>query len=152
MSVAVGDKAPDFTLPASGGSSVSSADLRGRPYLLYFYPKADTPGCTVQAAGMQESLPGLEGVAVIGVSPDPIKVIDKFAAKHGLTFPLASDADHAAAEAWGAWVEKSMYGKTYMGIERTSFLVDGNGVVRQVWRKVTPAKHAGQVRQAVEVL
>ena len=152
MSVAMGDKAPDFTLPASGGRTVSSAALRGQPYLLYFYPKADTPGCTVQATGMEEALPGLAGITVIGVSPDSIKAIDKFAAKHDLTFPLASDADHAVAEAWGTWVEKSMYGKTYMGMERSSFLVDGAGVVRQAWHKVKPAEHAGQVRQAVQAL
>ncbi len=152
MSVAVGDKAPDFSLPASGGRTVSSAALKGQPYLLYFYPKADTPGCTVQAAGMEEALPGLVGVTVIGVSPDALRTIDKFAAKHVLTFPLASDADHVVAEAWGTWVEKSMYGKTYMGMERSSFLVDGDGVVRQAWRKVKPAEHAGQVRQAVQAL
>ena len=152
MSVAVGDKAPDFTLPASGGHTISSTALKGQPYLLYFYPKADTPGCTVQAAGMEEALPGLVGITVIGVSPDALRTIDKFAAKHGLTFPLASDADHAVAEAWGTWVEKSMYGKTYMGMERSSFLVNGGGVVRRVWRKVKPAEHAGQVRQAVEAL
>ncbi len=152
MSVVVGDKAPDFTLPASGGRTVGSAALKGHPYLLYFYPKADTPGCTVQAVGMQAALPGLVGVTVIGVSPDTLRAIDKFAAKHGLTFPLASDADHAVAEAWGTWVEKSMYGRTYMGMERSSFLVDGDGVVRQAWRNVKPAEHAGQVRQAVEAL
>ncbi len=152
MSVAAGDKAPEFTLPASGGRSVSSAELRGRPYLLYFYPKADTPGCTVQAAGMEEALPGLEGMTVIAVSPDPMGATDKFAAKHGLTFPLASGADHAVAEAWGTWVGKSMHGKTCMGMERTSFLVDGDGVVRQVWRKVKPAEHAAQVRRAAEGL
>ncbi len=152
MSVAIGDKTPDFILPASGGGTVGSVGLRGRPYLLYFYPKADTPGCTVQAAGMEEALPALEGLTVIGVSPDPVKAIDKFAAKHGLTFTLASDADHAVAEAWGTWVEKSMYGKTYMGMERSSFLVDGEGVVRQVWRKVKPAEHAAQVRQAMKAL
>ncbi len=141
---------PAFVLPASGGREVSSASLRGRPYLLYFYPKADTTGCTAQALGMEEALPALGGmgVAVVGVSPDPIGVIERFAAKRALTFPLASDADHAAAEAFGVWVSKSMYGRTYMGMERTSFLVDAGGRVARVWRKVRPAEHAALVREA----
>lgn len=145
-----GDRAPDFTLPASAGRTVSSAALSGKPYLLYFYPKADTPGCTTQACGLQEVLPQFdaEGLTIIGVSPDPVAKIEKFATKYGLKFPLASDEDHAVAEAYGTWVEKSMYGRTYMGMERSSFLVDGQGVIRNVWRKVKPAAHAALVAEA----
>ena len=149
-----GARVPDFAMPASGGREASSATLRGRPFLLYFYPRADTSGCTVQACGVQEALPALGklGLEVIGVSPDPLRAIEKFAAKYSLTFPLASDADHAVAEAFGVWVEKSMYGRTYMGMERSSFLVDAEGRVARVWRKVKPAEHAGQVREAAAAM
>ncbi|WP_203073422.1 thioredoxin-dependent thiol peroxidase [Falsiroseomonas ponticola] len=151
---AEGAPAPAFTLPASGGRTVSSQDLSGKPYLLYFYPKADTPGCTKQACGIQEALPALgkTGLTVIGVSPDPMKPIEKFAAKYNLTFPLASDEDHKVAEAFGVWVEKSMYGKTYMGMERSSFLVGADGKVVRVWRKVKPEAHAAQVVEAAKGL
>ncbi len=151
---AEGAPAPAFTMPASGGRTVSSADLAGKPYLLYFYPKADTPGCTKQACGIQEALPqlGKIGLTVIGVSPDPMKPIEKFAAKYNLTFPLASDEDHKVAEAFGVWVEKSMYGKTYMGMERSSFLVGADGKVAKVWRKVKPEAHAAQVTEAAKGL
>jgi peroxiredoxin Q/BCP len=151
---AVGDAVPAFTMPASGGRTASSAELTGKPYLLYFYPKADTPGCTKQACGVQEALPqlGKLGLTVIGVSPDPMKPIEKFAEKFKLTFPLASDEDHKVAEAFGVWVEKSMYGKTYMGMERTSFLVGADGKVVQVWRKAKPEAHAAQVIEAAKGL
>ncbi len=150
----VGAKAPAFSMPASGGRTVSSAALKGKPYLLYFYPKADTPGCTKQACGVQEALPqlGKLGLEVIGVSPDPMKPIEKFAEKYKLTFPLASDEDHKVAEAYGVWVEKSMYGKTYMGMERSSFLVGADGKVKAVWRKVKPEAHAAQVVEAAKAL
>lgn len=149
-----GAPAPAFTMPASGGRTVGSADLLGKPYLLYFYPKADTPGCTKQACGIQEALPqlGKIGITVIGVSPDPMKPIEKFAAKYNLTFPLASDEDHKVAEAFGVWVEKSMYGKTYMGMERSSFLVGADGKVARIWRKVKPEAHAAQVMEAAKGL
>ncbi len=149
-----GAPAPAFTMPASGGRSVGSAALQGQPYLLYFYPKADTPGCTTQACGIQEALPqlGKLKLTVIGVSPDPVPKLDKFAAKYGLTFPLAADEDHAVAEAYGVWVEKSMYGKKYMGMERSSFLVGTDGLVKAVWRKVKPAEHAAQVMAAAKGL
>jgi thioredoxin-dependent peroxiredoxin len=149
-----GQAAPDFTMPASGGQTVSLAGLRGRPFLLYFYPKADTPGCTRQACGIQEALPqlGRLGLTVIGVSPDRMPPIEKFAQKFGLEFPLASDEDHRVAEAYGVWVEKSMYGRTYMGMERSSFLVDAEGRVAKVWRKVKPAAHAADVLQAAAAL
>lgn len=145
-----GDPAPDFAMPASGGRTVSSEALRGKPYLLYFYPKADTPGCTKQACGIQEALPQLDkvGLEVIGISPDPMPAIEKFAKKFNLAFPLASDADRKVAEAYGTWVEKSMYGKKYMGVERSSFLVDAEGKVARVWRKVKPEAHAAEVLEA----
>jgi peroxiredoxin Q/BCP len=151
---AEGAVAPAFSMPASGGRTVSSAALKGRPYLLYFYPKADTPGCTKQACGVQEALPqlGKLGLEVIGVSPDPMKPIEKFAEKYKLTFPLASDEDHKVAEAYGVWVEKSMYGKTYMGMERSSFLIGADGKVRKVWRKVKPEAHAAEVLAAAKAL
>ncbi len=151
---AEGMPAPAFSMPATGGRTVSSAALKGKPYLLYFYPKADTPGCTKQACGVQEALPALGrlGLEVIGVSPDPMSPIEKFARKYNLTFPLASDADQAVATAYGTWVEKSMYGKTYMGMERSSFLVGPDGVVRKVWRKVKPEAHAAEVMQATKAL
>jgi len=152
--LAEGDPAPAFSLPASRGRTITSAELSGKPYLLYFYPKADTPGCTKQACGIQEALPALgkTGLTVIGVSPDPIKPIDKFADKFSLEFPLASDADHALAEAYGVWVEKSMYGKTYMGMERSSFLVGADGRIAKVWRKVKPEAHAAAVLEAANAL
>jgi peroxiredoxin Q/BCP len=141
-------------MAASGGRTVSLDGLRGKPFLLYFYPKADTPGCTRQACGIQEALPqlGRVGLTVIGVSPDKLPPIEKFAAKFGLEFPLASDPDHAVAEAYGVWVEKSMYGKKYMGMERSSFLVAADGTVARVWRKVKPEAHAADVLKAAEAL
>jgi len=152
--LAEGRKAPAFRMKASGGREVSSAALKGRPYLLYFYPKANTPGCTKQACGMQEALPqlGALGLEVIGVSPDPLPAIEKFAQKYGLSFPLASDEDHKVAEAYGVWVEKSMYGKTYMGMERSSFLIGADGKIVKIWRKVKPEQHAAQVLEAAAAL
>ena len=142
--IEVGDKAPEFDLPAAGGGRASAALLRGRRYALYFYPKADTSGCTVQAQGVQENLAALEraGITVIGVSPDPVKKLEAFARKFGLTFTLASDADQSLATAYDAWVEKSMYGRKYMGMERSTFLVSADGTVEAIWRKVKPAEHA----------
>ncbi len=149
-----GMAAPDFSMPASGGRTVSLAGLKGRPFLLYFYPKADTPGCTKQACGVQEALPqlGKLKLEVIGVSPDAMGPIEKFAKKYGLSFPLASDADHRVAEAYGVWVEKSMYGKKYMGMERSSFLVGADGTIRRIWRKVKPEAHAAELLAAAAAL
>ena len=154
MTIDQGDAAPDFSLPASGGRTVSLAAMRGRPFLLYFYPKADTSGCTKEACAFQEALPqlGKLGLEVVGVSPDPMKTIEKFAAKYNLTFPLASDEGKAAAEAYGVWVEKSMYGRKYMGIERSSFLIDGTGKVARAWRKVKVEGHAAEVMAAAKTL
>ena len=150
MSLAEGDTAPDFQMPATAGRTVSLEDYKGKPFILYFYPKADTPGCTKEACAFQEAMPHLEeiGLDVIGVSPDKIKPIEKFAAKYGLTFPLASDEDHAVAERYGTWVEKSMYGRKYMGMERSTFLIGPDGKVLKVWRKVSVTGHADDVLKA----
>jgi len=154
MSIDVGSKAPAFELPASGGKTVFSAKLKGKPYVLYFYPKADTSGCTKEACAFQEALPqlGKLGLEVIGVSRDPVKALDKFAAKYGLTFPLASDAEGTLTEAYGVWIEKSMYGKKYMGIERSTFLVGPDGKIAQVWPKVKVEGHAAEVLAAAKAL
>lgn len=152
--VVEGAKAPAFKLPASGGREVSLAAMKGRPFILYFYPKANTPGCTTEACGFQEALPALGklGLEVIGVSPDPMPPIEKFATKFALTFPLASDEDHKASEAYGVWVEKSMYGKKYMGIERSTFLIGADGRIAKAWRGVKVAGHVAQVAEAAAAL
>ena len=154
MSVAEGDMAPDFEMPATGGRTVSLASMAGKPFVLYFYPKADTPGCTKEACAFQESLPQLGhiGLDVIGVSPDKIKPIEKFAEKYALTFPLASDESKAVAERYGTWVEKSMYGRKYMGTERSTFLIDKTGKIARVWRKVSVTGHAAEVLMAAQSL
>ena len=145
-----GSKAPTFDMPADGGGR---ATLSG-PTVLYFYPKADTPGCTNEARDFTEHAEAFAqaGVTVIGVSKDPVKKLDRFKAKHDLKVTLASDEETGVCEAWGVWVEKSMYGKTYMGIERATFLIDGAGVVRRVWRKVSVKGHADEVLAAVRAL
>ena len=154
MSVQEGDTAPDFEMPASGGRTVSLAALKGKPFILYFYPKAATPGCTKEACAFQEALPqlGKIGLDVIGVSPDKIKPIEKFAEKYGLKFPLASDETKTVAERYGTWVEKSMYGRKYMGMERSTFLVGADGMVKKVWRKVSVTGHAADVMKAAQAL
>ncbi len=138
-----GDAAPDFTLPDQDGKPVALSQLRGRTLVLYFYPKADTPGCTAQACGVRDHAADYDaaGAVVLGVSRDPVARLRAFADKHGLEFPLLSDEDHAVAEAYGVWVEKSMYGRKFFGNERTTFVIDGDGVVREVLRKVKPAQH-----------
>jgi thioredoxin-dependent peroxiredoxin len=153
MSVADGDMAPAFEMPATGGRVVSLAALKGKPFVLYFYPKADTPGCTKEACAFQEALPALgrTGVTVIGVSKDKLPALEKFAAKYGLSFPLASDTT-GVAEAFGTWVEKSMYGRKYMGMERSTFLVDSDGRIAKSWRKVSVTGHAQAVTAAVAAL
>ncbi len=153
MSVAEGDKAPDFSMAATGGRTVSLAGMAGRPFVLYFYPKADTPGCTKEACAFQEALPALGriGINVIGVSKDAMKPIERFADRYSLTFPLASDTQ-GVAEAYGSWGEKSMYGKAYMGIDRSTFLIDRAGTVARVWRKVKVPGHAAKVMAAAQAL
>ena len=138
-----GNKAPDFTLRDQDGNLVALSQLRGRTVVLYFYPKADTPGCTAQACGVRDHAPDYDaaGAVVLGVSRDPVPRLRAFADKYGLEFPLLSDEDHAVAEAYGVWVEKSMYGRKFFGNERTTFVIDGDGVVQEVLRKVKPAQH-----------
>jgi peroxiredoxin Q/BCP len=154
MTLNPGDAAPDFDMPASGGRRVSLAGVRGKPFVLYFYPKADTTGCTKEACAFQEALPQLggHGVEVIGVSKDPMKPIEKFAAKYGLSFPLASDEGGDVIERYGCWAEKAMYGRKYMGTERTTFLIDAKGKIAQVWRKVSVTGHAAEVLHAAAAL
>jgi peroxiredoxin Q/BCP len=154
MSVQEGDAAPDFEMPASGGRTVTKQSLRGKPFVLYFYPKADTPGCTKEACAFHEALPQLGhiGIDVIGVSPDKMKPIEKFADKFNLTFPLASDESHAVAEQYGTWVETSMYGRKYMGVERSTFLIDKLGKIAKAWRKVSVTGHAADVLAAAQNL
>lgn len=149
-----GARAPAFRMKASGGRVVALSELKGRPFVLYFYPKADTPGCTREACGFQEALPALGtlGLEVIGVSPDKLAPIEKFAAKYNLTFPLASDEDHKVAEAYGVWVEKSLYGRKYMGIERSTFLVGRDGKVARAWRGVKVPGHVDEVAEAAKAL
>ncbi len=138
-----GQAAPDFTLPDQDGNAVALSQLRGKTVVLYFYPKADTPGCTTQACGVRDHASDYEaaGAVVLGVSRDSVPRLRAFADKHGLAFPLLADEDHAVAEAYGVWVEKSMYGRRFFGNERTTFVIDGEGVVREVLRKVRPAQH-----------
>jgi peroxiredoxin Q/BCP len=154
MSVELGDKAPNFNLPTDAGGNISLKDLKGETVILYFYPKDDTPGCTKEACAFRDALPDFSKAKakVIGVSKDPVKKHDKFKKKFDLTFPLASDEDGAVCEAYGAWVEKSMYGRKYMGIDRSTFLVDGKGVIRAIWRKVKVPGHVDEVLKAAQDL
>ena len=147
MSIDQGDTAPDFEVPNQDGEPVKLSSLRGQRVVLYFYPKADTPGCTTQACGVRDHLPDYEGAGavVMGISPDPVKKVKRFHDKQGLNFSLLADEDHAVAEAYGVWVEKSMYGKTYWGNERTTFVLDEDGVVRDILRKVKPKEHDERV-------
>lgn len=155
MSLDVGDKAPDFTMPTDGGGEVSLAKLKGKPVVLYFYPRDDTPGCTKEACGFRDALPdfsGAGGVEIVGVSRDTVAKHDKFKAKYDLPFTLGSDEGGAVTEAYGVWVEKNMYGKKSMGIERSTFLIDGAGVIRGVWRKVKVPGHVEEVLEAAKGL
>jgi peroxiredoxin Q/BCP len=146
-----GDRAPDFELPDQDGHSVNLGDFAGQARVLYFYPKADTPGCTTQACGVRDHESDYRdaGAVVLGVSPDPPAKIKKFDDKHGLNFPLLADEDHAVAESYGVWVTKSMYGRTYLGNERTTFIIDPDGRVAEVLRKVKPAEHDALVLSAL---
>ncbi len=154
MSLAEGNKAPGFSMQATGGRTVSLAAMQGKPFVLYFYPKADTPGCTKEACAFQEALPQLGhiGLDVIGVSRDPMKPIEKFAEKYGLRFPLASDETGEVSDAYGTWGEKSMYGKTFMGMERATFLIGRDGRIARIWRKVKVDGHAAAVMEAAKAL
>jgi peroxiredoxin Q/BCP len=146
-----GDKAPDFALPDQSGSEVKLSDLRGETVVLYFYPKANTSGCTTQACGVRDRRADYEsaGARVIGISPDEVKDIDKFVGKYDLDFTLLADADHSVAEAYGTWVEKSMYGRKYMGVQRATFIIGADGKIAKVFPKVQPKKHDDLVLKAL---
>lgn len=147
MGLEVGDKAPDFTLPKDGGGKIALKELKGKPVVLYFYPKDDTSGCTAEACAFRDAFPDFSKVKaeIVGISRDSVKSHDKFRAKYDLPFTLASDEDGKVCEAYGTWVEKSMYGRKYMGIDRATFLIDGKGVIRGIWRKVKVPGHADAV-------
>ena len=144
-----GDKAPDFTLLDQNGQTLRLKDFRGRRVLAYFYPKADTPGCTTQACELRDASPRIGDTAVLGISPDPPNRQAKFDEKYGLGFPLLADEDHAVAEAYDVWGEKKNYGRTYMGIIRSAFLIDEKGKVEEAWYKVSPKDTAGNLLKAL---
>lgn len=154
MALQIGDTAPDFTLPATKCGEVSLQALRGRPVILYFYPKDDTPGCTQEACDFRDNIKALEKLdaMVIGLSKDSMKKHEKFSGKFDLNFPLASDENGDVVKAYDAWVEKSMYGKKYMGIERCTFLIDTQGKIAQMWRNVKVTDHVKDVQKAITAL
>ena len=149
-----GTEAPDFTLPNQDGEDVTLSELRGRPVVLYFYPKADTPGCTTQACGIRDHSADYEaaGATVLGVSPDPVKDVKKFHGGQSLNFTLLADEDHAVCDAYGVWAEKSMYGKTYWGALRATFIIDGEGTIAHVIPKASPKTHDDEVLAALGAL
>ena len=149
--LAEGDKAPDFSLADQNGEQVKLSGLKGETVVLYFYPRADTPGCTTQACGVRDRRADYKkaGARVIGISPDEVKAIDKFAGKYDLDFTLLADADHSVAEKYGTWVEKSMYGKKYMGVQRATFIIGPDGKIAKVFPKVSPKKHDDLVLKAL---
>ncbi len=152
--VCEGDVAPGFDLPRDGGGTVSLEEFKGKPVVLYFYPKDDTSGCTKEAVNFT-ALAGefaAAGAEIVGVSPDPVKSHDKFKAKHELSVTLASDEEKGVIQAYGVWGEKKMYGKTYMGVERSTFLIDKDGKIARIWRKVKVPGHAEAVLEAVKSL
>lgn len=152
--VSVGKSAPAFSLDTDAGDKLSLKDLKGRPVVLYFYPKDDTPGCTVEACEFRDAFPRFKGTkaVILGISPDSVKSHQKFKEKFDLPFTLLADEDHAIAEKYGVWQKKSMYGRTYMGIARTTFVIDKDGKVAKVFEKVKPKGHAEEVEQAVDGL
>lgn len=147
-----GDKAPAFDLPTDGGGALSLKAMKGKKVVLYFYPKDDTSGCTAEAIAFNGLRAEFDkaGAVIVGVSPDPVKSHDKFKAKYELAFPLVSDEEKAMLEAYGVWVEKSMYGRKYMGVERTTVLIDGTGNIARIWNKVKVPGHAEEVLAAVK--
>jgi len=154
MSVAEGKKAPDFTAATDGGGKLKLSELRGKPVVLYFYPQDDTPGCTTEACGFRDAAPDFRKLkaTVIGVSKDSVARHDKFKAKYKLPFALVSDEDGKICEKYGTWIEKSLYGRKYMGIDRATFLIDKDGVVRKVWHKVKVNGHVDAVAEALKAL
>ncbi|MGR6430701.1 peroxiredoxin [Rhizobium sp. PAMB 3182] len=154
MTLETGNTAPNFTLPATGGNPVTLSSFRGKPVVIFFYPKDDTSGCTTESKDFSSLLPDFKalGVTVIGISPDSLKSHEKFANKHDLSVTLAADEDQAVLEAYGVWQEKSMYGRKYMGVVRTTVLVAPDGTVARIWPKVKVAGHAKDVLAAVREL
>ena len=154
MSVNEGDKAPEFSMPTDSGGTISLKDLKGRPVVLYFYPKDSTPGCTKEACAFRDLMPDFSKIdaEIIGVSKDSVKRHENFKANNELPFTLASDEDGDVCETYGVWAEKSMYGRKFMGIERATFLIDGKGRVRKVWRKVKVPGHAEEVLDVTRTL
>ncbi len=150
----INQPAPDFTLPVTGGEEITLSDLRGAPVVVFFYPRDDTPGCTTESIGFSEHLDAFAkaGAKVFGISRDTMAKHDRFAAKHDLTVPLLSDEEGTATEAYGVWVEKNMYGKKSMGIERATFLIDAQGNIARIWRKVKVPGHVEEVLDAVRAL
>jgi peroxiredoxin Q/BCP len=151
VNLSVGDQAPAFSLADDTGATVALSDFREQTVVLYFYPKADTPGCTTESCEFRDAFPRFGGVdaVILGASPDTVRAQAKFRQKFSLPFALLADADHALAEAYGVWKEKSMYGRTYMGVERTTFVIDGSGTITHVFSKVKPAGHAEEVLAAL---
>ena len=154
MAVEEGKKAPDFTAPTDGGSKLKLSELRGKPVVLYFYPKDDTSGCTAEACGFRDNAAVFKKLKaqVVGISKDSVARHDKFKVKYKLNFPLVSDEDGKICEKYGTWIEKSLYGRKYMGIDRATFLIDKDGVVRNVWHKVKVAGHVDEVAEALKAL
>jgi thioredoxin-dependent peroxiredoxin len=154
MSLKIGDKAPDFTLPTDGDGTIALKALRGKKVVIYFYPKDDTSGCTKEACGFRDAMPDFSKIAatIVGISRDPVRAHDKFKQKYSLPFILASDEGGEVCEKYGVWVEKSMYGRKYMGIERTTVLIDEKGVIRGLWPKVKIDGHVGEVLAAAKSL
>ncbi|MGH7626854.1 MAG: thioredoxin-dependent thiol peroxidase [Gemmatimonadaceae bacterium] len=152
--LAVGKPAPAFTLDTDTGERLSLRDLKGKPVVLYFYPKDDTSGCTAEACEFRDAFPRFDksNAVILGVSPDPVKSHQKFKAKFELPFTLLADTDHAVAEQYGVWKEKSMYGRKYMGVERTTFIIDGAGKLAKIFEKVKPQGHAAEVEAALATL
>ncbi len=150
----IGDKAPDFSLPSDGGGQVKLSDYKGQKVVVYFYPKDNTPGCTTESCDFSEAIPEFKSlnVAVIGVSKDSPASHDKFKAKYNLQFPLASDENSDTCERYGVWKEKSMYGKIFWGIERSTFLIDEDGTIAQIWRKVKVAGHVDEIKAAINAI
>ena len=154
MHVEAGDAAPDFTLPDQDGNDVTLSDLRGRPVVIYFYPKDDTPGCTTQACGIRDAWSELQeaGAVVLGVSPDDVASHRTFADKYDLPHTLLADVDKDVMTTYGAWGEKVLYGKTSIGVKRSTVLVDGDGTVAKVWKRATPKTHADALLKALAAL
>lgn len=152
--LSAGDKAPQFTLNDGDGNKVKLSDFKGKKVVLYFYPKDLTPGCTIEACAFRDDIGGIKklGAVVLGVSADNEKTHQKFTAKHGLNFPLLADVNHEMSEKYGAWQEKSMYGRKYWGIARITYLIDENGKIAKVWPKVKPDGHSQEVIEAIKSL